>query len=80
MIDSTIGKDTVFTITWSQYYDALDVVVTDPIGQKYCSYPVGICSGSIVDIDTSAKVMKFIVPGNARVRFQKILELSFLLY
>ena len=73
LIDSTIGKNTVFTFTWSQYNYAPEFLITDPLGQEYCSHSTSstICSDANAAIDANTKIVKFSFPGNTAVRIKK---------
>ena len=69
-VDSTIGNSTTFTITWSQYSSAPRVDITNPAGGKYCSVQSSSCLENIVTVDTSTKIIKFVIPGVAAVKKQ----------
>ena len=73
LIDSTIGRNTLFTFTWSQYDNAPEVLITDPLGQEYCSHSTSstICFDANAAIDANTKIVKFSFPGNTAVRIKK---------
>ncbi|XP_076809993.1 calcium-activated chloride channel regulator 3A-1-like [Clavelina lepadiformis] len=66
VLDSTVGKNTLFGISWSQYPYAPDVVITNPTGEKYCSTPRPRCDSTGVSENINIKTINFQIPGVAK--------------
>nr|XP_039271529.1 calcium-activated chloride channel regulator 3A-1-like [Styela clava] len=67
VMDNTVGNNTVFTFTWSQYDTPLKIVITAPSGCNYGTQVVsGRCeAGFTADADSDLKTVYFPIAGTA---------------
>lgn len=68
-IDPTVGKDTVFTFTWSYSTQPLDISLYDPDKTRYCREKVlhNDCQPVNVTTDETYKTIRFTFNGIAKV-------------
>jgi len=79
LIDSSIGKDTVFTFTWSYSTVPLDIFLFDPDMVLYCSDASlnSSCQPVDVEIDTAFHIITFTFLGVSKVgRWQYFIQFS----
>lgn len=68
LIDSSIGKETVFTFTWSYSTVPLNISLYDPDNVLYCNrVDDPSCQPVLVLTDTTFHTITFEIPGIAKV-------------